>query len=237
MYELAELNDHVPLQLLVDAIVQGVFTQNLASEIALAAWVKAVLLNQDFAAGQLAEKLQLLIPELREEFWLYNTISDLQARHFQAIYMMMKNPGMSPYLRLNYGRSDRIGEMDNVRDNWWGEYYISNYDNTPALDGLRLDRHPEEFLSEEQQQEAEKEWKLLGDHKPAFSVFTSEAVKWAKVHPNDPRSPEALYLAIRTSRYSAAVTSDSLNAKSAFILLHKKYPGSSWAKKAPYWFN
>jgi hypothetical protein len=177
------------------------------------------------------------MPELSEEFGLYITASDIQARRFQGMYMMMKNPGMRPYIPTGYGRSDNIGELNIFHDNWWGKYYVSREDERLSLDGLQVDRHPAEFLSDKQRREAEMEWKLLGEFQPAFSVFTSEAVKWAKDHPNDPRSPEALYLAIRTSRYSAAGTSDSLNAKPAFVLLHKKYPRSSWAKKAPYWFN
>jgi hypothetical protein len=237
MYELAELNDRVPLKILANAVVQRVFKQNLAAEVALAVWVKAVLLNQNSVALQLAQKLQSLLPELKEEFQSYIATSDLQARRFQGMYIMMKNPGMSPYLRVGYGRSDHVGELDNVRDNWWGRYYIDHYEERLSLDGLRVDRFPSEFLSEDQRQEAEKEWKLLGDLPPVFTIFTSEAVQWAKDHPKDLRSPEALYLAIRASRYSAAATSDSLNAKPAFILLHKKYPSSPWAKKAPYWFN
>ncbi len=237
MFELAEINDHVPLQLLTDAVDQGLFEKNLSAEVALAAWVKAVLLKQDFISVRLARKLQSLIPELSEEFRSYITASDTQARRFQGMYMMMKNPGMTPYIPTGYGRSEGVGELSDYRDNWWGRYYISREDEHRSLGELLVVRHPAEFLSEDQRWEAEKEWNLLGECQQSFSIFTSEAVKWAKVHPNDSRSPEVLYLAIRASRYSAAVTSDSSNAKPAFILLHKKYPGSSWAKKAPYWFN
>ncbi|MGA9364158.1 MAG: hypothetical protein WBW16_07285 [Bacteroidota bacterium] len=237
MYELAEVNNHVPIQLLANAAAQGVFKENLAAEIALPLWVKAILLNQDSIAMQLASILQTILPELKEEFRTYIETLDFHARHFHAIYMMMKNPGMSPYLQVGYGRSDRVGELNNIRDNWWSEYHPRNYEDTPSLDGLRVTRSVTEFLSENQRQQAEKEWKLLGDLPPVFSIFTAEAVQWANAHPTDPRSPEALYLAIRASRYSAAAVSDSLNARAAFVLLHKKYPKSSWAKKSPYWFK
>ena len=50
-------------------------------------------------------------------------------------------------------------------------------------------------------------------------------------------SPEALHLAVMTTRYSCTDKDTARWSKAAFDLLHKKYPTSPWAKKTPYWFK
>jgi tetratricopeptide (TPR) repeat protein len=237
MFEADRLNNSIPVHLLADEVAKGIFKQNLAAEAALAVWVRAVLLNQDSVALRLTPALQSLLPELKEELQTYSTVSDPQARRFQGIYTVMKYPGMSPYLPIGYGRSDRVDALNDYRDNWWHEHTIRTDNPIPSLDGLQVTKEISDVLSGEQLRQADQEWKSLQMQLPAFSLFTTEAVKWAKTHPDDPRSPEALHLAVRASRYSAAATSDSLNAKAAFDLLHKNYPKSAWTRKTPYWFQ
>ena len=47
--------------------------------------------------------------------------------------------------------------------------------------------------------------------------------------------PEALHLAVRTTRYTNGVHTTTF-PKQAFVLLHAKYPESSWAAATPYWY-
>lgn len=70
---------------------------------------------------------------------------------------------------------------------------------------------------------------------PAGSVAAwEEVLAWAKAHPDDPRSPEALYWLIRVSRTGASHNS---SGRRAFQLLHSRYPKSDWTKKSPYYFD
>jgi hypothetical protein len=59
---------------------------------------------------------------------------------------------------------------------------------------------------------------------------------WAKTHPDDQRVPEGLYLAVRSTRYGCTNKLTTKYSKSAFDLLHQKYPQSEWAKKTKYYF-
>jgi hypothetical protein len=45
--------------------------------------------------------------------------------------------------------------------------------------------------------------------------------------------PEALHLLVRATRFG---TPDSAISRRAYTRLHERYPGSSWAKKTPYFF-
>jgi hypothetical protein len=61
------------------------------------------------------------------------------------------------------------------------------------------------------------------------------AVLWAKAHPDDSRVPEALHLAVRTTRYTNGAHTTTF-PKQAFVLLHTRYPKSPWTAATPYWY-
>ena len=61
-----------------------------------------------------------------------------------------------------------------------------------------------------------------------------EVLGWAKAHPDDPRSPEALYWLIRVSRTGA---SHNGSGHRAFLLLHSRYPKSDWTRRSPYYYD
>jgi hypothetical protein len=63
------------------------------------------------------------------------------------------------------------------------------------------------------------------------------AIEWATANPNDPRSPEALHLAVRSTRYGCTDKETGKWSKAAFDLLHKRYPNTKWANATKYWFN
>ena len=64
----------------------------------------------------------------------------------------------------------------------------------------------------------------------------SETLAWAKVHPDDTRVPQALYLAVEATHYSAWQNSGNEWSKQAFTLLHSRYPASPWTAKTKYWY-
>jgi len=232
IYGFSIINKMIPTEILANVVRKNLFQQNLAAEAAMAVWVRAVLLGQDSIALTIAPILESRFPELKKEFQNYSTTADSSSRHFQGMYIIMKHPGTSPLLREGYGRNTPIATIDDLRDNWWGEEDMRIKED----DDNSLSQLIQKFLTKREKKIAEKEHKILSEKIPAFSLFTAEAVRWALLHRTDPRSPEVLYLAIRSSRYSKDETSKVNNTKAAFDLLHKYYSESLWAKKAPYWF-
>jgi hypothetical protein len=49
--------------------------------------------------------------------------------------------------------------------------------------------------------------------------------------------PEALHLAVKSTRYGCTDKETGRWSKAAFDLLRRKYPNSTWAKQTPYWFK
>ena len=56
-------------------------------------------------------------------------------------------------------------------------------------------------------------------------------------HPDDERVPEALYLAVRSTRFGCTGPSTAKLSKQAFEILHTKYSKTPWAEKTKYWYG
>jgi len=67
-------------------------------------------------------------------------------------------------------------------------------------------------------------------------LSAEQTLKWAKEDPNDPRIPEALHYAVRSTRYSCEGAKTSKLSRQAFKLLHSRYPNPGGAKETPFWF-
>lgn len=69
----------------------------------------------------------------------------------------------------------------------------------------------------------------------AKSYLGKQAIAWARKAPNDPRIPEALYIAVRAnSRYKYGCNGweyDEKTKKEAETILRTKYPRSPWTAK------
>ena len=131
--------------------------------------------------------------------------------------------------------------MDSYRDNWWCAAAPTSLSELPSEGEGKKDpaasasRIPE-FLRASQTVAAAEAAKLraLGTG-PNYLAQT--AINWATKNPTDARAPEALHLAVRSTRYGCTDKETGRWSKAAFDLLHRRYPNSSWAKETKYWFN
>jgi len=178
----------------------------------------------------------------------YIDARDKDARKFEAVYLMLKNPGIRPFVETGFGRLTPVAKLDQLRDNWWcslsmqGENYLVDYYRSRAhfstpLAMLYGNSKPEAvFLPQADRTAAGNEWKRLGQI-PAAPTFLSEAaVSYLKAHATEPRAAEALALAVRSTRYGCGDAGTSQQSQAAFRLLHSRYPNSDWAKKTKYWY-
>jgi hypothetical protein len=109
---------------------------------------------------------------------------------------------------------------------------LANVDGVPAGPKIPLVGYPA-FLDAADKKRAAAEWRELFALGSASRYLPRVVIDWGKKHPDDPRVPEALYLAIRAMRYGS---SNELS-HAAFAMLHEKYPQSEWAKKSPFWYK
>lgn len=219
LIEATEVLNGLPLDLLQQAAVNKELPPHLRREVALAAWVRAVLFENSTIGQALASVLVTLMPELKADFNAYRLANSLEARQFAAVFLMLKLPGARPYLREGFRQLTPPNQVDGYRDNWWS----CRSGGGAILDSIH-------FLTEEQKTATMREWKAF----PSVDATFRQVLTWAQAHPNDPRVPQALHRAVRSARYGC--TSGDLS-RQAFRLLHKRYPGSEWAKRTKYWYS
>jgi hypothetical protein len=133
-----------------------------------------------------------------------------------------------------------LHQQDSYRDNWWcRSYFVS-----PSPEGapksvvfIPVQGPPPAFLTLAEVQKGASEAAALRALGTAPNYISRQVIEWANRRPSDPRVPEALHLAVRTTRYGCTDKDTVRWSKAAFDVLHRKYPNSTWAKKTPYWFK
>ena len=241
------MNHMLPLSMLASAAESEAIPRALRPQLAVAAWARAVILDDEKSAAAMAELCEEEVPEMKTALAEYERAPAGEARKFAAVFLMLHFPGVQIDVRTGPLRSTPIGVIDSFRDNWWSSANESPnyYDAAPGavangspLESIYPDRkiHAPDFLTADELAMAESEWKKISAE-PAANYFGAIVLSWAKGHASDPRVPEALHLVVRATRYGNGDRETGAISKAAFELLHKKYAGSEWADKTPYWFN
>src|SRR5579859_4587930 len=250
----------LPVDLFSQAATSASLPQSLQRDVALAAWTRAVLLDDIPTATKLVPTIEKIEPSVQADLQKFQVASSDAEKKFAAIFLILKHPGLKPYVvrgenRIEFsGQPEPLGKIDDLRDNWWcasigadpaGSNYYDYETNEYA------EKRPEppaqfkdpdagfaypDFLSESQRIAAGQQWDQLTKLGTGPNWLAQQTVEWAKAHPADPRIPEALYLAVRATRYGCRNKLTTKYSKSAFDLLHEKYPQSEWAKKTKYYF-
>jgi hypothetical protein len=234
------LNRQFPLIVLKDAAISTELPVELRRDVAQAAWLRAVLLGDSKAADELVPTLNTLVPELSAFLNDYLSAADPDAKRFGAIYAWLKFPGLEPVVDVGIGRDTPLNRQDTYRDNWWcsaGGGAAEIEGNKEAAPSSAKTNQSPLFLSPAQTARGAKEWSTLNALGAAPNYLCRQVIEWATKTPNDPRVPEALHLAVASTRYGCTDKDTGRWSKAAFDLLHRKYPNTSWARKTPYWFK
>jgi hypothetical protein len=251
----AELTESLPTSVLADAAASTRLPSNLRREVAQAAWVRAVALGEHDIAQNLVPTLSTLSPDLASDLKIYSSASSPAERTFSATLILLRHPELRPNVTAGLPRDTPDGEIDSYRDNWWcnlapppktnNEYDRYGYTNLAIddrggpLTALYPDAKPvaPSFLSASEIATAQTEWKAMTQLGCGGTWLVYQTLEWAKAHPDDPRVPEALHLAVRATRYACSDSDMGDYSKQAFTLLHTRYPKSKWAALTPYWFD
>ena len=235
------INEQLPLSLLKQAAQSDVLPRGPRRDLTQAAWLRAALLGDTQTADELTPLLSQLAPALSELINNYLSTTQPDEKKFAAIYAWLKAPGLEPVVDAGVGRQIPLQEQDSFRDNWWcSSYYhpATAEENREVIQFTAVTTGPPpRFLSPGDIEKAETEWKALTALGTAPNYISKQVLQWANTHPNDPRVPEALHLAVKTTRYGCTDKDTARWSKAAFDLLHRKYPNSPWTKKTPYWFK
>jgi hypothetical protein len=198
----------------------------LRGQVALAGWIRAILLGNGPAARELAPVVMQSFPKLKPSIDAWLEAKGPDAQRFAAAFMMLQNPGLRFEVDPGPGRTTALDEIDDLRDNWWPARVDQN---------LKNQTYPS-FLSAAEKKSADEEWqKLSAINAPNF--LCEEAIEQAKRHPNDERAPEALYRCLRAVHLGCSNSQGTEFARSAFKLLHLRYSKSSWSDKGKFWYS
>jgi hypothetical protein len=186
------------------------------------------LLDDAATADHLIGRLSACDPRLRPFLLVYREAKTPEAKRFAAVFTILNFPGLRPFVATNLARTTDLDKIDNYRRNWWCDAGSESHAEVNAPG----------FFSAAMNAEAAKQQAVLRESASAANYLSLQSVAWAKANPTDPRSPEALALSIRATRYGcSAGGATGAASKAAFDLLHSQYPNSKWAKEYPYWFK
>lgn len=233
-------NKAMPAAIMKDAAQSSVLAPNLKRDVAQAAFMRAALIDDRESALQAAPILEGFYPQLKDFLATYQRATTPEARKFAAGFMALKFPGLRPFVATGVGRSTALDEVDSYRDNYWCNEPPPPVGGAPSDDaggsGKPKTVTPPEFLKASQSLAA-RQFAALQALGTAPNFLCRMAIEWTEKNPNDPRSPEALHLAVRSTRYGCTDKETGRWSKAAFDLLHRRYPNTKWANATKYWFN
>ncbi|RKH70416.1 hypothetical protein [Corallococcus aberystwythensis] len=226
------LESHLPTRRLREwAALPGV-NPELRRQLSWAVFARAAVVGDDATLKAQAATLAEAEPKARAELLAILGRPTVEERLFDARLLVMGLPAVSARLEPNRDRLATLSpELDLTEDVTW-------YRNGWCVPGTKdLEdplKTPLPFASPEERSDAAAEWKALNAAGPSVSFFSRVALDWAKAHPADPRSPIALFRAVRSSKKGCA--HDTAEVKKAFAYLHKHYGKTEWARRAPYYY-
>jgi len=241
------LNQKLPLSVLQQAVESNSLPAELQRDLAQATWLRAVILDDQRRATEIAPTVKRLIPAIAPQIDAYLAAQEPDAMKFAGLFTWLKAPGLQPIVTAGTPRRTGLDQQDQFRDNWWcaaaltpGEPTTtttpSDFVAAPAFTA-KTDVSSPAFLTAAEKAAAKTEAARLAALGSGPTYLAKQVVGWVEKHPTDPRNPEALHLAVKTTRYGCTDKESGRWSKAAYDVLHKRYPTNPWTKKTPYWFK
>ena len=227
-------NWHFPLSLLADVGRHRALPDHLRRRFVLATWTRAIVLKQPAVAQQIAPELLRLVPEVAPVLQPYLNAQTPHDRDRAALFMLLKSPSLSPLLLPGIPRFESAEDSEYYLElGWWCEPSDTEY-NMRGDEIKKVVAKPV-FLSVAQLEAARRERAALVALGDAKSYLGKQTIAWAKSAPEDPRVPEALFIAVQAnSPYKNGCSGwdhDQQTRKEAETILRLGYPQSPWTAK------
>ncbi len=225
---------HFPVQLLAEAARSPNVPDYLQRSLVLATWTRAILLNNDQIALRIAPEVVKVQPETATVFESYLKAKTVKERKNAALYILLKFPTLSPFVEGGIPSFDTSEGIEYYfGDSWWCKPSKTVYTD----EGTEIPRvvPKPNFLTETELETARREFTALDAIGDAKHYLGKRVIAWAKTSPNDPRIPEALYIAAQANRsykYGCDMwEQDNETKEEAESLLRERYSESPWTAK------
>lgn len=228
-------NELLPLRMWREiASNENIFPSDITKQIRLITFVRAILLGDFKTADEMANLLSSTDSTLKNDLSDFLKAATQDSKKFAAALFILK------YHRLDYVLNSALDEIlvkdisvkerDMYRRNWWCSYppqYGYQPYNLIAL---------EKMISSDEIQEAvlenEKIYKIV-----APDYLSEVVINYALKNPDDSRVPEALHLAVMSTRFARCKDEQTSEfSQKAFQILHNNYPNNYWTNQTPYWY-
>jgi hypothetical protein len=234
-------NKAMPVAVMKNAALSSTLAVNLRRNVTQATFMRAALLDDRESAMSVLKLLGETYPETKGFLASYQSAATPEARRFAAAFLSLKFPGLRPYVTAGIGRTTEVNEIDSYRDNYWcAEPPTSMASAADQGEGEDKPKAapitPPEFLKPSQAL-ALRQAAALEALGTGPNYLCRIAIEWAEKNPTDTRAPEALHLAVRSTRYGCTDKETGRWSKGAYDLLHRRYPNTTWAKNTKYWFK
>jgi hypothetical protein len=248
------LNERAPLAVWKSAAVDANLAPHLHQELALSAFARATLLNEDQTLQQLAPSVGESFAEGRKYIASLAAEPTAEGRHFAAAFFLLHYANVRPYLtsgvtwQVPFSPTLEKSVMDSYVNSWWcalDSPYELDWDATKFMQEYKAVRRSDSdaaaaraaFLQPEDIAIGKNEFARLAATGNAPDYLLRQTLEWARQHPADPRVAESLAYAVRTGKYGCASAKTAGLSQEAFALLHSTYGHSPWAAKTPFWFR
>jgi hypothetical protein len=225
------INQHFPLTVLLEAEKSPALPDYLQKRLALAIWMRAILLNNDVVARKISPEVLKFMPEIETLFAQYQNAPTPVERRRAALYLILKNPILTPFLESGIGKNDNeAGQFDS--DDWWCQPYDMEYDEeTGSERRKRLPNRPL-FLTKAQSDTAQAERAALKSIGEAPHYLGETVLEWQKLAPADKRIPEMLYITYVANGWTKYGCGNNKELQEKIVKVMKtRYPKSKWTAK------
>lgn len=224
------INQHFSTATLLKSIKSPALPEYLKKRFALAVWTRAVLLEDYAAADLILPEIYKLDANAETIFAGYARAKTAAAKRNAALFIILKNEDLSPYIKSGLGSSWE-GYLSGA-SRWWCAPDDSEYDQDAEKDvPLALTDAPK-FLTANETAAAQAELKKLKAVGDAPNFLSERVLEWAKRAPADKRIPESLYLVYEADGWDkyGCGNNEEMHDKIG-IFLKKRYPQNEWTLK------
>jgi hypothetical protein len=235
---LAWLNLGLPIAGMVELARQPALPPALRARIAGAAWIRAALLDKVDEGRQAGALLAQFAPVSADAVARYDRAgSSVERRHIvlaEAVRL-----GLEAQLNMDAQPVAPVPADDATASGWCsfktgdaaGEPGVYHEFEPPAF-GWRLPGMPDTGHADLRRDELAR----LGVMKTATGVTGEDVLAWAASHPQDPDLPWLLHVVVMSTRGGCLDPDAKTLSRTAWNLLHKRFAGSAWADKTPYFY-
>jgi hypothetical protein len=215
----AELLNGLPLSSLVQVATSADLPPAIRSEVATAAWAKAVVLSDPATLASLERDVRDLADRTAQQ--------PESGRAFARIVSLLKTPH-PPWVVPWTESSDWTPGSSPRGGGWWCPASEDSWE--------RVRSTPPLFLEESAREAAASDWNRVRHAGSGPEFLARAAIRRSREAPSDPRVPQALHLAVAATRWACSSASVGDASQEAFHVLHRKYASSVWARRSKYWY-